>query len=58
VAGLLATDPAELEKRLSSLTVRQIEDWHAQAQILLETASPKTGEAAVVDSRRKCERCS
>ena len=64
-AGLLATDPEELEKRLSSLTVRQIEDWHAQARILLQTtlseavaASPKTGEVAVVDSRRKCERCS
>lgn len=58
VAGLLATEATALEKRLSSLTVRQIEDWHAQARILLETASPKTGEAAVVNSRRTCERCS
>jgi len=66
-AGLLATDSAVLEKRMSSLTVRQIEDWQSQARALLEAAAVDAvdvvdgvaivAEAPVSDSRRKCGHC-
>lgn len=63
-AGLLATDPADLEKRLSSLTVRQIEDWHAQAKVLLERAAVErvvdavdVVETSQIDSKKECKRC-
>lgn len=63
-AGLLAADPVEIERRMSSLTVRQIEDWQAQAQVLLEQAAVERGGDAVdvvetsqINSKKGCKRC-
>jgi hypothetical protein len=61
VAALLTADPAEIEKRMSSLSVAQIEEWQAQGHTLIEKAIADAlthiTEDGGSDGREGCVRC-